>query len=150
MSNKITQEELDGLKKELEYLSTVKMREVAQLIKHTASYGDLKENASYHDAKDKQAFLHGKILELRARIRNSKVVKHEESDKIQLGSKVILEIQGDKESIQITGSGQSDPLEGKISCDSPLGEELMNRRVGEMVEVKTETNTIQYKILEIK
>jgi len=150
MSNYITQEGLDELKKELDYLKTNKTREIAELIRKTASFGDLKENFAYHDAKEKQAFLQGKILELKERINNAQIIEKKQSDKIGVGSKVLISLNGEKEKIEIVGTGQADPLKGKVSCDSPLGKAIMDKSLNEETKVKIGENTLNCKILEIE
>jgi transcription elongation factor GreA len=150
MSNYITQQGLEELKKELDYLKTVKTREIAELIRKTASFGDLKENFAYHDAKEKQAFLQGKILELRERINSAKIIEKKQSDKIGVGSKVLISLNGEEEKIEIVGAGQADPLKGKISCDSPLGKAIMDKSLNEETKVRIGENTLNCKILKIE
>lgn len=149
MPNYITSEDLENLKKELEYLKTTKTKEIAELIQHAASFGDLKENFAYHDAKDKQAFLQGKIVELTERVRNAQIIKKKESDKVQIGSNILMNIDGEEEKITIVGSGQADPLKGKISYESPLGKALLDKKAGERIEVNIEGNKLDCKILKI-
>jgi transcription elongation factor GreA len=148
--NEITAKGLEDLKKELDYLKNVKIREIAELIRHTASFGDLKENAAYHDAKDKQAFLQGKISELEQRIRNSEVVKNNNSGRIQVGSKVLLSLNGEEESVELVGPGQADPLKGKISYESPLGKAILNKIVGDEIKTQLGENVVECKILKIQ
>jgi len=148
--NEITAKGLENLKKELDYLKNVKTKEIAELIRHTASFGDLKENAAYHDAKDKQAFLQGKIKELEYRIRNSKVIENISKDRIQVGSKVLLSLNGEKENAELVGPGQADPLKGKISSESPLGKSILNKTVGDEMKVELANNTVNCKILKIE
>ena len=150
MSNYITQEGLEELKKELNYLKTVKTREIAELIRKTASFGDLKENFAYHDAKEKQAFLQGKILKLRERINNVQIVENKKTGRIQIGSKVLISLNGEEEKIEVVGTGQADPLKGKISCDSPLGKAIMDKFPNEEIKVKIGENIINCKILKIE
>jgi len=132
----ITEEELENLKKELAELEGPKTKEIAELIKHSASFGDLKENFAYHEAKEKQAFLQGKILELKNRIRNAKIIKKQKSDKIEIYSKVTLKINEEKQTFTIVNPSQADPLKGKISYQSPLGKSLINRKKGEKFKTK--------------
>lgn len=146
----ITQGGLDELKEKLDYLKVDKTREIAALIKHTASFGDLKENAAYHDAKDKQAFLQGKIKELEQRIRNSRVVKARHSGKVELGSKVTLTMDGDKEEMEIVNPAQSDPLKGKVSYESPLGKAIMGKSPNQEFEADINGNKLKCKILKVE
>jgi len=148
--NEITKKGLEELKKELDYLKNDKTKEIAELIRHTASFGDLKENAAYHDAKDKQAFLQGKIKELEYRIRNSKVIENIGTDKVQVGSKVLLSLNEEEENIELVGPGQADPLKGKISSESPLGKNILNKLVGDKMRVELGDNIVSCKILKIE
>ena len=145
----ITQEGLEELKKELNYLKVDKTREIAALIKHTASFGDLKENAAYHDAKDKQAFLQGDIKQLEDKIRNARVVETRKTGKVELSSKVTLLMDGDEEIMEIVSPAQSDPIQGKLSYESPLGKAILNKVINEEFEVEVNGNTFKCKILKI-
>ncbi len=146
----ITSEGLEKLKKKLNYLKTVEMKEIADLIKHTASFGDLKENAAYTDAKEKQAFLQGKILELKSRINSAKIVEKKQTGKVQVGSKVLIFLDEKEEKIEIVGPGEVDSLNGKISYESPLGKVILDKSVGDKMEVEIGDNTIKCKILKIE
>jgi len=145
----ITPEGLEELKKELNYLKTEKTKEIAGLIKHAASFGDLKENFAYHDAKDKQAFLQGRIKELEYKIKNAKLVEKKQSDKIQVGSNVTVLLDGEEQKFSIVASDKVDPLKGKISYESPIGKALLNKSAGQESEMEIAGNKIKYKILKI-
>lgn len=148
--NDITKEGLEGLKKELNYLMIDKTREIAALIKHTASFGDLKENAAYHDAKDKQAFLQGRIQELKSKISNARVIDKNQTGKVGLGSNVLISINGEEEKMEIVSSGEADPIKGKLSYESPLGKATMEKSVGQEFEVDINGNKLKCKILKIE
>ena len=150
MAEYITSEGLEKLKKELNYLKTVKIKEIADLIKHTASFGDLKENAAYTDAKERQAFLQGKILELQDRVNSAKIVENRQTGKVQVGSKVLISLDEKEEKIEIVGPGEVDSLNGKISYESPLGKAVLDKSVGDKMEVKIGDNNIKCKILKIE
>mgnify|MGYP001103852068 CR=1 FL=1 len=151
MKKYLTPEGLEKLKKELEYLKTVKRREIAERLKHTASFGDLTENAAYLETKEAQGFLEGRILELENLIKSAKVIKkNKRNDIIQIGSTVILSSGIKKEKFQIVGVAETDPSEGKISADSPLGKALLDRKKGEVFEIETPQGKIKYKILKIE
>ncbi len=137
----ITKKTLEKLKKDLKRLEEER-KEVAKKIKKAAAYGDLKENAEYHEAKDEQALLEGKILKLKNLIKNSKIAEKGQKDIVQIGSK----IKTDQAEIEIVDSLDSDPLNWKISSESPLGKVFLGRKKGEVVEFQSE----KYKILEIK
>ena len=148
--NDITKEGLERFKKELNYLMIDKTREIAALIKHTASFGDLKENAAYHDAKDKQAFLQGRIQELKSKISNARVIDKNQTGNVGLGSNVLISIDGEEEKMEIVSSGEADPIKGKLSYESPLGKATMEKSVGQEFEVDINGNKLKCKILKIE
>ncbi len=145
-----------GLKKledELEQLKSVKRREVAERIKLAISYGDISENSEYEDAKNEQAFVEGRIITLEKMLRNARVIHEEEVDTqvVSIGSTVKVRDVEFKEDIEyvIVGSAESDPLENKISNESPVGKSLLGKRVGSKVEIQVPAGKIEYEILEI-
>lgn len=150
----LTAEGLEKLKQELEYLKTQKRHEVAQRLKEAIAQGDLSENSEYDAAKEEQAFVESRIITLENMIRNAKIINSEQQDKnvVNVGSKVtIQEIpDGDEETYTIVGSAESDPSEFRISNESPIGSELIGKKVGEVVNVSTPSGTIQFKIIEIE
>lgn len=146
----ITSEGLEELKKELNYLKTEKTKEIAELIKNTASFGDLKENFAYHDAKEKQAFLQGRIKELEQKVKNAKVVEKKESNKVQVGSNVTVLLDGEEQKFSIVASDRVDPSKGKISYESPIGKALLNKPTGQDLETEIGGNKVKYKILKIE
>lgn len=145
-----TKEGLEKLKNELEYLKIEETKKIAELIKETASHGDLKENFAYHDAKDKQAFLQGKIADLEQKIKSAKVVEKSEPGKIQVGSKIKVSTNGEEMEFFLVASDQVDPVNGKISYESPLGKALLGRLEGEEIEVNIGDSKTKYKILKIE
>lgn len=146
----ITKEGLEKLKAELADLVNVKRPDVAQKIQHAREMGDISENAAYDEAKREQAFVEGRISELEEIIKKSQVAEHDSNGMIAVGSKVILHIEGDEEEFHIVGAPEADPLERKISHESPLGKALMGKQVGESVEVEAPIGKLTYKILKIK
>ena len=157
MSKYLTPEDLEKIKKELDYLKKVKRKEIAQKLKEAIAMGDLTENAAYQETKDAQGFLEGKILELEKLIGEAKVVeKIAGAHWVQIGSTVILASQkqtkssSSTEKYKIVGTGQADPFKGEISMDSPLGKVLLDKPEGAIVIVKTPIGKIQYKILKIE
>ncbi len=153
MAQYFSPEGLAKLKKELEYLKNIKRKEVAERLKKAAAYGDLSENADYQDAKEEQAFVEGRILELEKTIKSAVVDSGKrEKNVVQIGSTVILTKEGknsSKEKFTIVGGGEADPLNGKISLDSPLGKALLNQSEGTTIEVKTPQGKIKYQISKI-
>jgi len=145
----ITKEQLEEIKKELEELKGIKTKEIAEQIRYAASFGDLSENFAYHDAKEKQQFLLGRIIDLTNKIRNAKVVEKPKGDKVQIGSTVQIDFDKEKQTVIIMTSGQSDPLKGKISYESPLGKALLNKSKGDKFKVDINGNKVDCKILDI-
>lgn len=149
----LTQEGLDKVKQELEHLKTQKRQEVAQRLKEAIAQGDLSENSEYDAAKEEQAFVESRIITLENMIRNAKIIDGLNQDKnvVNVGSKVTIEEQpdGDRETYTIVGSAESDPSSFKISNESPIGKELIGKKVNEIVNVTTPSGTIQFKIVEI-
>lgn len=147
----------DGLKKleeELENLKSVKRREVAERIKIAIGYGDISENSEYEDAKNEQAFIEGRIITLEKMLRNARIINNDEIDleTVSIGSTVIVEDMefGDKMHYTIVGTAESDPLENKISNESPVGKAIIGKKKGTTVEVSVPAGIIQYKIVDIQ
>jgi transcription elongation factor GreA len=150
----LTQEGLRKLEDELENLKSVKRREVAERIKVAIGYGDISENSEYEDAKNEQAFIEGRIITLEKMLRNARIINNDEidTDTVSIGSTVTVEDMefGDKMDYSIVGSAESDPLQNKISNESPLGKAILGKKTGTIVEVNVPAGIIQYKILDIK
>lgn len=150
----LTQEGLKKLEDELETLKTVKRREVAERIKVAISYGDISENSEYEDAKNEQAFIEGRIITLEKMLRNARIINDDEVDTntVSIGSRVSLEDLEFKEKVEYTivGSAESDPLQNKISNESPVGKAILGKEKGATVDVTVPAGVIQYKILDIK
>jgi transcription elongation factor GreA len=145
---------LQKLEEELEQLKTVKRREVAGRIKEAISFGDLSENSEYEEAKNEQAFIEGRIITLEKMLRNARVITGEEVDTgvVSVGSTVIvkdLEF-GDEMEFTIVGSAESDPLQNKISNESPVGVALLGKTKGSIVDVNVPAGVIRYEVLDIK
>ena len=147
----------DGLKRledELEELKTIKRKEVAEKIKVALSFGDLSENSEYDEAKNEQAMVEARIVQLEAILKNAKVLDNDEmdTDLVNLGSKVkIRDVEFDEiMEYHLVGSTEADPMNGKISDESPVGKAILGHRVGEMVEAETPSGMVQFEILEIQ
>ncbi len=146
---------LAGLKKleeELEYLKSVKRREVAERIKQAIEFGDISENSEYEDAKNEQAFIEGRIITLEKKLRNAKVIEDEVgTDIITVGSTVLLkDLEYDDEIVYtIVGSVEADPAENKISNESPVGKAILGQKVGQEVEVNVPAGILKYKVVDI-
>ena len=141
------------LSDELEFLKTVKRKEVVERIKIARSFGDLSENSEYDSAKEDQAFVEGRISTLESMIRNAVIIEEDEknNDIVSLGKTVsFVEIpDGDEETYTIVGSAEADPIEGLISNDSPIAKSLIGRKVGDQVKVVTPGGEMDVKIVSI-
>ena len=136
----ITPEGLEKLKEEIEHLSTAKRREVAERIKEAREFGDISENAEYDDAKNEQALLEQRIAQLEERLRRATVIDEKDisTDEVQFGSIVHVKDQktGDSQKFQIVGSTEADPLEHKLSNESPIGKALLGHKRNDVVTVE--------------
>lgn len=151
MSEYISKEGLEKLKKELEHLKTEKRQEIAERLEHAKSLGDLSENAEYHEAKEEQSLMEQQIVELEETIRNAVLIKKDQhTGKVEVGSTVLIRSDRGEETYTIVGSEESKPSEGKISNESPLGKVFLGKRVGEKVEVRTPAGPAIYEILGIQ
>ena len=149
----VSPERLEELKRELEYLRTVKRREVAQRIQEAARIGGTVDNAEYDLAKSEQAFVEGRIEELERLIKNAVVIpeKRRRKNIVDVGSTVVVEREdGTRQEFTIVGSTEADPAHGKISNVSPIGQALLGRRLGQTVQVQVPAGTLRLKIVEIR
>ncbi len=147
----ISQEGYNKLKEELDFLTTVRRKEIAERIERAKELGDLSENAEYSEAKDAQALNEGKVLELSNLLKNVTVVEGGAGgDKVAMGSKVTVKSEKGEKEYTIVSFNEADPLNGKISNESPLGVAFSGKQKGETVEVETPRGTVQYKIMKIE
>ncbi|MBD0381416.1 transcription elongation factor GreA [Paenibacillus sedimenti] len=148
----LTPEGLAKLEQELEELKTVKRRELASRIKTAISYGDLKENSEYHSAKEEQAFMETRILNIERMLKKARVVKNIDTSTVNVGSVVILNDVEFAEKIEyrIVGPSEAEVSENKISYESPLGSALLGKSVGDIIHVDAPMGVIKYELLEIK
>ena len=151
----VTKEGLKKLKEELDLLKTVRRKEVAQRLKEAISYGDLSENSEYEEAKNEQAFVEGRILELEEKIKSAKIITEKKSaggKEVTIGSTVTVvnKTDGDEpETYTIVGATEADPFDHKISNESPIGKSLLGKRKGDSTKVNTPSGTIQYEIVKV-
>ena len=148
----LTKEGLAGLEAELEELRTVRRQGVAERIQKAKEIGGTVDNAEYDDSKNEQAFVEGRILTLEKIVGSAIIIggNAAHSDKVQLGGHVILLNQsGDEEEYTIVGSAEADPSRGRISNESPVGKAVLNKKVGEDVQVKTPAGTVTLTISSI-
>ena len=135
----LTPEGLENLKKEIETLSTEKRREVAERIKEARDFGDISENSEYDDAKNEQAMLEQRILNLQEKLRRATVIdeKHIDTDAVAVGAVVHVKDQksGKSQKFQLVGAAEANPSESKLSHESPIGQALIGHKKGEVVDV---------------
>lgn len=150
----MTAEGVKKLEDELEYLKTTKRREITEKIKVALSYGDLSENSEYDEAKNEQAFTEGRIIQLENMLKNAVVVDESEisTDIVTVGSIVkVMDFDFDEEvEYSIVGSAEADPMNFKISNESPVGEGLMGKKVGDVVEIEVPGGTTKFEVLGIR
>ncbi len=151
---KLTPQRLKELQEELNYLKTVREREVAEQIKEARSFGDLSENSEYDEAKNEQGKLYSRIAEVEAVLANYVVIEEKEyaANAVSLGSlvKVLDRDLGEEETYHVVGSQEADPMNGRISEDSPFGKALLGKVVGDEVEVEAPMGILKYKVLDIQ
>ena len=149
----LTFEGLKKLEEEVEYLKTVKRKEIAERIKVAIGFGDLSENSEYDEAKNEQAQIEMKIMDLENKLRNVKIIDEDdiETKTVQVGNVVqVLDVEFDeKVEYKIVGSTEADVTENKISNESPIGSALLGRKKNEVVDVETPGGMLQFKILKI-
>ena len=148
----VSAEGLKKLEQELHELKTVTRREIAGRIEAAKALGDLSENAEYHEAKDALAFVEGRIMEIEQILKNVSVIEEgvKSTGIVRVGSSVEVMVNDKKKMFSIVGSNEADPVNGKISNESPIGSALLGTKVGDEVEVTTPNGVNLYKILSIK
>ena len=149
----VSAEGLRQMEEKLKYMTTVRRAEVAEHLNIARGFGDLSENAEYDEAKDEQAKLEADIVELEAALRNVIVIDGEIStDAVNVGTtvKVLYLDEGDEEEFTIVGARESDPMNNKVSNESPIGVALLGHKMGETVSVEAPDGAYELKILEIK
>ena len=150
----LTKEGLEKLERELDDLKTIHRKEVNDRIRQAKEFGDLSENAEYEDAKQEQAFIEGRIMKLEQMIRNARIIDESEyaADEVHLGS--IVKVKDLKTNavheFSIVGSAEADPVNARVSNESPLGRALVSHKKGETVDVTTPRGIVKYKIESIR
>lgn len=155
MTNKnvyLTAEKLDALKKEIDHIKKVIRPAISLRIKDALELRDLKENSEYHAAKDELAEAEGRIEELEFMVRHAKIIKagHAQSGMVELGTTVVVDVDGDKETYTIVGSAEVDVDKGYISNESPIGRALIGKKKGDTTEVVVPAGKLKYRIVEVK
>jgi len=150
MAQYFTPEGLKRLKEELKDLKENQMRETKKLIAEARAFGDLKENAGYHDARDKMSFLLGRVEQLECAINEAIVKEKGNNETIQIGSEIKIKFGTDEEKYEVVAPAEADILKNKISYQSPLGKQLMNKKAGDQFDFTAGSKKVKIKILEIK
>jgi len=149
----ITAEGLKKLEEELDHLRVVRRQEVALRLREAIQGGDeLIDNAEYEAAKNEQAFVEGRIIELERMLAKAQIIEHnKKSDIVEIGATVTIK-EGNKkaETFTIVGAAEADPKDGLISNESPLGSALLSKQVGDAVEVEAPDGVIRFKVVKIK
>lgn len=146
----LTREGLKSLQEEHDSLIDVRRKEVAEKLRKARELGDVSENAAYDAARDEQAFIEGRVAELEDILKRVEVVKNAGAGKIAIGSTVQVHLDGDEQEFKIVGAHEADPTAGKISHESPLGQSLLGKKVGDKIEVEAPVGKLTYCILKIK
>ena len=150
----VTKEGLKKLTEELDQLRNVKRKEVAERIKEAISYGDLSENSEYEEAKNEQAFVEGRIIELEDKVKYAKIISDKHAGAVvQIGTRVMVKNvtkRGHAEEYTIVGSTEADPVSRKISNESPVGHALLDKREGDRVKVQVPAGMVEYEILKLE
>lgn len=152
----LSPEGLSKLQEELDYLRNTKRKEVAERLKEARALGDLSENSEYDDARNEQAFVEGRIIQLENTLRNAKVIDDPgtagASGEVRLGSTVKLKDleYGDELEYTLVGSVEADPMQHKISNESPVGRAILGKKKGTVVEVEAPVGHIKYEIIDVQ
>ncbi len=148
----LTPEGLRQLEEELAYLTTVKREELALKLQTAIAQGDLKENADYHDAKEEQGFSEARVRDIEDSLRRAQIIDDNgPSDVVRIGSTVTVSEEGydEEETYDIVGATEANPVEGRISNESPIGRALLGARAGDVVQVQTPGGAIEFAIKSI-
>ena len=148
----LTAEGAARLRKELDELKGPRRLEMAERLRKAVRQGDLSENADYISAKEQQAFLEGRIMELESVLRHATIVEQRgPSERVEIGNTVVVLEQDDTQTtFQIVGAKEANPRAGKISHESPIGKALLGKKVGQSAEATTPGGPLRFKILEIR
>jgi len=144
----LTQAGKQELEKELEELKSLRV-DLAQKVAEARDFGDLSENAEYDAARTEQGRVETRIVEIEDILKNATTIRSGKTSKVVLGSTVELKTDGKKVTYTVVGSVEADPLEGKISDVSPIGEALLDKKVGEKVEIETPRGNMSYEVVSI-
>lgn len=147
----LSAEKLQALKDEFKNLRDVKIPELAKRIDDARQMGDLSENAEYHAAREEMSWVQSRIKELEFIIQNALVITSDSKAKnISIGARIVVRVNGKEREYSIVGAQEADPIQGKISNESPLGLAFLGKKKGDKVSVKVPAGVQEYEILEIK
>jgi transcription elongation factor GreA len=146
----LTQEKFDEFKKELEHLKGDKRKEVAEALEYAKALGDLSENAEYHEARDEQGTVEDRIAKLESILKTAVIVKHHDTNIVNVGSVLTVEKDGKKMSVTIVGTEESNVPAGKISIKSPFGQAVLGKKKGESFSFTAPSGSVSYKLVDIK
>ncbi len=147
----LSQEKFDQLKEELQTIQKTEMPATAVRIDEAKQMGDLKENAEYHAARERMGWLAGRVREIEAILANAEIMETSTGgDLVRIGSTVVVEVNGKERTYTIVGAQEADPLEGKISNESPIGEALLGAKQGEQIEVELPAGMQTYIVQKIQ
>ncbi|HYY54083.1 MAG TPA: transcription elongation factor GreA [Candidatus Dormibacteraeota bacterium] len=147
----VSAEGLHKLEDELEHLRTARRKEISERIHAAMEFGDFSENSELEDAKNEQAFVEGRIMTLEQMIKNAVVIdQNGHHDKVELGSHIVVEVDGERENYTVVGSAEANPGEGRISNESPVGRALLGHRAGDMVRAVVPSGVIEMKIVQVR
>jgi transcription elongation factor GreA len=147
----ITAEGLEKLKIELNLIEGTKLKDIAKKIAEAKDLGDLAENSEYHEAKQEQAFLAGRAQDLRYKVKHARIISNTSSNGVvAVGANIKVKFNGQEMGLTLVGGDESDPANGKISVDSPIGKALVGHSAGDKVKVVTPSGETEYQIVEVK
>ena len=150
----LTKEGLEKLQQDVENMKTVRRKEVAERLKQAIGFGDLSENSEYDDAKNEQAFIEGEIQRMEEMLINVVVIEDGakvDDGTITIGSKVVIRFVGDdeEEEYKIVGTVEADPMNNRISNESPVGKAIIGHKAGDIVDIEVPTGIVQYEIVKV-
>jgi len=150
--NKLTEEGLQNLKGELDKLKDEDRLRNLEALKDARAQGDLSENADYDSAREEQARIEARIKEIENILKNYEIIKEDKTKNVNIGKTVVIQIDDHEENtLTIVGSLEANPLEGKISNESPIGKGIIGSRKGNVITIKTETGKeVKVKIIDVK
>lgn len=148
----LTPEGYEKLDRELKVLTDQKRKEVVRRIKDSLQFGDLTENSEYNDAKDEQAFVEGRILQITETLSRATIAKKKRGRKIDVGSRIVLRDleSGEETEYMVVGSAEADPTQHRISNQSPVGQAVIGKESGDIVSVKVPQGHLRYQVIRVK